>query len=216
MDQVISALTSAGIMVILNNHTSNAEWCCGNDGNTLWYNSLYPETSQSVIGSDWQGMVGRYVSNRLVIGVDLRNEPQVNATWGGSSTTDWHAAAQRGGNAVLSVNPNLLIFVEGVSYAGDLSGVSSLPVALNTPNHLVYEAHDYGYWYSGLTGYSDYKNRISSKWGYLVPGSNTQPFWIGEFGTCNTAATCVNSSSNTDNGYWFNFVTTYLQAYNLD
>lgn len=213
MDQVVSALTAAGIMVILDNHNSNAEWCCGNDGNTLWYNSFYPETSWI---SDWKGMVQRYQSNPSVIGVDLRNEPRVNATWGGSSTTDWHAASERGGSAVQSINPNLLIFVEGISYAGDLSGVASLPVVLNVANRLIYEAHDYGYWHSGLTSYSDYKNIITPKWGYLVSGTNPQPFWIGEFGTCNGASTCVNSSSNADNGYWFNFVTTYLQAYNLD
>jgi endoglucanase len=212
-DQVVSALTSAGIMVILDDHTSNAIWCCGNDGNTLWYNSSYPETSWI---SDWQGMANRYKSNTAVIGVDLRNEPRVNATWGGSSTTDWHAAAQRGGNAVLSVNPNLLVFVEGVSYAGDLSGVSSLPVALSVANRLIYEAHDYGYWHSGLTSYTDYKNAITPKWGYLVTGTNPKPFWIGEFGTCNTASTCVNSSNNTDLGYWFSFVTAYMQAYSVD
>ena len=39
--------------------------------------------------------------------------------------------AQRGGNAVLGVNPNLLVFVEGVNYAGDLSDVASLPATLN-------------------------------------------------------------------------------------
>jgi endoglucanase len=52
-NQVIAALTAAGIMVVLDNHNSNAEWCCGNDGNTLWYNSTYPESSWL---ADWQGM----------------------------------------------------------------------------------------------------------------------------------------------------------------
>ena len=115
-----------------------------------------------------------------------------------------------------SVNSNLLIFVEGISYAGDLSGVSSLPVSLTVGNHLVYEAHDYGYWYSGLTGKSNYESIINPKWGYLITGSNPQPFWIGEFGTCNTASTCVSSSSNADNGYWFGLITGYLRAHNVD
>lgn len=212
-DQVISALTNAGIMVILDNHSSDAMWCCGNDNDTLWYNSNYPETSWI---ADWQGIVARYDSNPYVIGVDLRNEPRVNATWGGSSSTDWHAAAQRGGNAVLGVDSNMLIFVEGISYAGDLSGVSSLPITLNVSNRVVYEAHDYGYWYSGLTGKSDYESKINPKWGYLITGTNPQPFWIGEFGTCNTADTCVSSSSNTDNGYWFGLITGYLRAHNVD
>lgn len=213
-DQVIAALTNAGIMVILDNHSSNAEWCCSTtDGNTLWYNSAYPETSWI---ADWEGIVARYDSNPYVIGVDLRNEPRGTATWGGSSTTDWHAAAQRGGDAVQTVDSNLLIFVEGISYAGDLSGVASLPISLTTSQRVVYEAHDYGYWYSGLTGMSDYESIINPKWGYLITGTNPQPFWIGEFGTCNTASTCVSSSSNTDNGYWFSLLTGYLEAHNVD
>jgi endoglucanase len=212
-DQVVSALTNAGIMVILDNHMSNAAWCCSTtDGNTLWYNSAYPETNWI---ADWQGIVGRYKSNPLVIGADLRNEPRGTTTWGGSASTDWHAAAQRGGNAVLSVNPNLLIFVEGVSYAGDLTGVASLPVQLNVANRVVYEAHDYGFWYSNLTS-SSYASAIAKKWGYLVTGGSPQPVWIGEFGTCNTATTCVSSTSNTDNGFWFGLLTSYIQTHNLD
>lgn len=213
LDQVVSALTSAGIMVILDNHTSNAEWCCGNDGNTLWYNSTYPETNWI---SDWQSMANRYKSNSAVIGVDLRNEPRINATWGGSSTTDWHAAAQRGGNAVLGVNPNLLVFVEGVSYAGDLSGVTSLPITFNVPNHVVYEAHDYGFWYSGFASYTSYQNTITPKWGFLVTGTNPLPLWIGEFGTCDTASTCVSSSNTADLGDWFGYITTYMQTNNVN
>lgn len=214
LDQVVAALTNAGIMVILDNHNSNAEWCCSTtDGNTLWYNSQYPQTSWI---ADWQGIVLRYQNNPMVIGADLRNEPRGSATWGGSANTDWHAAATSGGNAVLSANPNLLIFVEGINYALDLSGAANLPVQLNLPNRLVYEAHDYAFDYSNLSGYSDYVSRITPKWGYLVTGSNPQPLWVGEFGTCNTADTCVSSSNSSNNGYWFNLLTTYLQQYSID
>jgi endoglucanase len=214
LDQVIGALTTAGIMVILDNHNSNAEWCCSTtDGNSLWYNSQYPQANWI---TDWQGMVQRYQNNPLVIGADLRNEPRSPATWGGSSADDWHAAAELGGNAVLSVNPNLLVFVEGVNYALDLSGVASLPVQLNVADQLVYEAHDYSFDYSGLTSYGDYTSQISSRWGYLVTGSNPQPLWIGEFGTCNTAGNCVDSDSNGDGGYWFNMVTAFIQEYGID
>ena len=214
LDQVIAALTSAGIMVILDNHNSNAGWCCSTtDGNTLWYNSDYPQSSWI---ADWQGMAQRYASNSLVIGADLRNEPRGTASWGGSAGTDWHAAAELGGNAVLGVNPHLLIFVEGISYALDLSGAQSLPVQLNVPNQLVYEAHNYSFDYSKLSSYSDYLGRITPKWGYLVTGSNPQPLWIGEFGTCNTADTCIDSDSSSDGGYWFNMVTAYIQQNGID
>ncbi len=218
MDAVIAALTSDGIMVILDNHTSNAEWCCStSDGNSLWYNSAYPQTSWI---NDWVGMVARYQSNPLVIGADLRNEPRGTATWGSSSSTgsstDWHAAAETGGNAVLAQNPNLLIFVEGVNFALDLSGAASLPVTLNTSNKLVYEAHNYGFDYSGLDGYSSYLNDIQTDIAYLVNGTNPQPLWIGEFGTCNTSTTCVDSTSSSDNGYWYGFATEWIQQYGID
>lgn len=215
LDQVVAALSNAGIMVILDNHMSNAGWCCSTtDNNELWYNSTY---SQADWIADWQTMAQRYQGNPWVIGADLRNEPRSPATWGGSASTDWHAAAQLGGNAVLAVNPGLLIFVEGVSYAGDLSGVASLPVQLTVTNHLVYEAHDYGFWYSsGFTSYSNYVNTITPKWGYLVTGANPQPLWIGEFGTCDTANTCVSSTNATDLGYWFNAMTSFLADYGVD
>ncbi len=215
-DTVINALTNAGIMVILDNHMSNAGWCCSTtDNNELWYNSSYPEANWI---ADWQAMATRYQSNPMVIGVDLRNEPRSPATWGGNASTDWHAAAERGGNAVLTINPHLLVFVEGVNYAGDLSGVANLPVQLNVANQLVYEAHDYGFWYSSssLTSYSTYVNNITPKWGYLVTGSNPQQVWIGEFGTCNSADTCDSSNSSADLGYWFSMVSSYVRDNNLD
>ena len=214
-DTVVNALTSAGIMVILDNHVSTAMWCCGNDVNSLWYNSSYPLANWL---SDWEGMVGRYTGNPMVIGTDLRNEPRISAVWGGGGSADWHAAATTAGNDVLSVNSNLLIFVEGVSYAGDLSGVSSLPVTLNTSNRVVYEAHDYGFWYNSdpLSGYSDWYGRINPKWGYLVTGSNPQPFWIGEFGTCNNASTCVSSTNNAQLGFWYQIFHQFLWQYGVD
>lgn len=214
LDQVIAELSRAGMMVILDNHNSNAEWCCNDkDNNQLWYNGDYPESSWI---RDWKSIAVRYKNNPWVIGADLRNEPRTTATWGGSASTDWEAAAVRGGNAVLSVDSKLLIFVEGVNYALDLSGVSRLPVHLKIAHRLVYEAHDYGYDYSHLSGYSDYTSRITPRWGYLVTGSNPQPVWVGEFGTCNTADGCIASSKSGDDGCWFGFLTTYIQQYKLD
>ena len=65
---------------------------------------------------------------------------------------DWRLAAERGGNAVLAVNPSLLIFVEGTDcynndcdwWGGNLEGAQTYPVVLNVAHQLVYSAHDYG------------------------------------------------------------------------
>jgi endoglucanase len=210
-ETVVKDLASAGLMVVLDNHTSNAEWCCsGTDGNTLWYNSGYP---QSAWLADWKAVATEFKSVPQVIGVDLRNEPRGAAAWGGSAADDWHAAATTGGDAVQSVDPNLLIFVEGIAYAGNLSGVSSLPVTLTDANHLVYEAHEYGYWHSGVASYDAWVSDIQSDWGYLV---GHDPLWIGEFGTCNTAATCVSSTNPSDLGLWFSVFTRYLEYHNVN
>ena len=41
-DETVKSLTKAGVMVILNNHISDAKWCCGAmDGNGLWHNKNY-------------------------------------------------------------------------------------------------------------------------------------------------------------------------------
>jgi endoglucanase len=213
MDEVVAALREAGIMVILDNHTSDAEWCCKNDGNNLWYNDRYPESSWI---RDWKGMAKRYANNPMVIGADVRNEPRISATWGGNSATDWHAAAERAGNAVLSANPSMLIFVEGIDYALDLSRVTALPVRLKKANRVVYEAHDYSFDHHGLTDYTSYVKDITPKWGYLATGPNPTPLWIGEFGTCNTAKTCITSTLPSDNGFWFNFLAMYVKQQHLD
>ena len=41
-DATVKALVKAGVMVILNNHISDAGWCCSvTDGNGLWHNYNY-------------------------------------------------------------------------------------------------------------------------------------------------------------------------------
>jgi endoglucanase len=229
--EIVQDLANAGIMIILDNHTSNAEVCCsGTDGNTLWYNATY---SQADWIADWESMVATFDDIPQVIGVDLRNEPRpgptaaTTATWGGSSGTDWQAAAELGGDAVQSVDPNLLIFVEGVNYALDLSGVSSLPVVLTDPDHVVYEAHDYGFDFSGgVSGYDNFVSQISytdasdpAKNNYWAPLVGKVPLWIGEFG-CDTTANataaesdCSDSSGNL--GPWFGPLIRFLNYHNL-
>lgn len=41
-DKTVESLTDAGVAVILNNHMSDAGWCCSTtDGNGLWHNNNY-------------------------------------------------------------------------------------------------------------------------------------------------------------------------------
>ncbi len=74
LDAVITELARQGLLVILDNHTSDADWCCSDmDQNGLWWNSRYSELDWI---SDWRAMVHRYREQPAVVGVDLRNEPR--------------------------------------------------------------------------------------------------------------------------------------------
>src|SRR5919198_280255 len=206
-DEVVLALTSQQLMVVLDNHNSDALWCCGDDGNDLWYNDRYPESSWL---GDWEAMAARYRSNPLVVGADLRNEPRIRATWGGPAATDWRAAAGRGGDAVLSGDPDLLVIVEGVQYAADLSRAAHLPVELDVPDRVVYSAHDYVWFEPGVTSAEEWHAQVRPRWAYLTEESDPQPLWVGEFGTCNTSPGCVRSASPADPGLWFEALTAFL------
>ena len=59
------------------------------------------------------------------------------------SETDWAAAAERAGNRLLEINPDMLIIVEGILSAGNLMGALIHPIELSRPEKLVYSGHIY-------------------------------------------------------------------------
>jgi len=83
-DRVVEALTSAGVMVVLNNHTTHPMWCCNLDTDELWYTSDYSEQQWL---DDWAMMATRYRKNPRVIAADLRNEVRPR-TLAGTSIPD--------------------------------------------------------------------------------------------------------------------------------
>jgi endoglucanase len=193
LDAVVDALGAEGLLVILNNHMSDAGPCCSDtDGNALWYNERYPETAWI---ADWTTLARRYRDRPWVVGADLRNEVRSLAMmqWGGQAGEryDWPSAAERCGNALLAVNPDLLIVVEGASYAKFLQGVKERPIRLEVPARVVYSAHDYPWHHRTLDGAADnwtapgeLYDTLDAWWGYLLEEGQawTAPVWLGEFG----------------------------------
>jgi endoglucanase len=189
MDKIVAYAGQIGLRIILDRH------CPSTAGQSaLWYTPAYP--AQRWI-SDWQMLASRYRGNTTVVGADLHNEPHDEACWGcGDTGRDWRLAAERAGNAILSVNPDWLIIVEGVQnyngdyywWGGNLSGAGTYPVRLNVPNRLVYSAHDYPSTVSAQQWFNDpsYPNNLpaiwDSHWGYLHK-NNIAPVLLGEFGT---------------------------------
>lgn len=213
MDKIITAAGQVGLKVILDQHRPDAS-----AQSALWYTQAYPETRWL---ADWRLLARHYLGDSTVIGADLHNEPHAPACWGcGSPTSDWRLAAERGGNAILAINPHWLIFVEGVDcmpvagsvsrdcywWGGNLEGVASAPVQLNIPHQLVYSTHDYPAEISAQPWFSDpaYPQNLpgiwKKYWGYLIT-QNLAPVWLGEFGT--TLTTHADQQ-------WFTAITHYL------
>ena len=126
--------------------------------------------------------------------MDLWDQPIASkAAWNwGPSTFDWRVGAQSAGNAILTVNPQWLIFVAGMGFSGwagsDLTGVRNSPLVLKLPNQLVYSTHDrsqdsYLQPYFLNSSYpANLRDVWRSKWGYLHEQS-ISPVFVGSFGT---------------------------------
>ena len=224
LDKIVAQAGVAGLRVILDNHRSEAGDSAESNG--LWFTSSYPESAWI---HDWTVLAQRYANNPTVIGFDLRNEPHNafsgGACWDCGGANDWHLAAERAGNAVLAVNPKLLIFVEGTDayrsndyywWGGNLAGVANSPVVLNVANQLVYSAHDYGpteyqqQWFNGSTTAASLGAVWTAHWGYIAK-NGIAPVWLGEFGTTNDDAS-VRSTAAGSEGQWFQSLVGYLKA----
>jgi endoglucanase len=221
LDQVIDYAGDIGLKVILDDHRSEA----GDDAeqNGLWYTSEYPEAAWI---NDWKLLANRYRGNSTVIGMDLRNEPHTvngqGACWACGGLNDWHLAAIRAGNAILAIEPRLLILVEGVDvynndyywWGGNLQGVQSSPVQLSVPGRLVYSAHTYGPsnfhqpWFNSGTTVADLQARAIRNWGY-IPLNGIAPVCIGEFGTSADASELLDTRPGTE-GQWFHAIIDFL------
>jgi endoglucanase len=192
-DAVVDALGREGLMVILDNHRSRGDWCCDEThGDGLWHTPAYPESAWI---ADWKAVAARYADRPFVIAAELRNEIRpdpplgLKPSWGGGDlATGWRAAAMRGGEAVLAVDPRLLIVVGGIGYQTQLGGVRDQPATLSVPRRLVYAAHDYA-WNRTADELRDpalFARRSMERWDFVrQPGQAfTAPVLISEFGGC--------------------------------
>ena len=212
LDKLVAAARQRGLKIVLDRHRM-----IPNVVTELWYTSLY---TQARWISDWQILALHYRGNDTVIGCDLHNEPNGVATWGsGDLSTDWRLAAERAGNAILAMNPNLLIFVEGINFGANLTQVGTNPafqpynpVLLTVANQLIYSPHDYPQSVAGnLPRYSDptYPANLPGvwdiNWGYLEE-AGIAPTWLGEWGT---------KDLTTSDQQWFRTLTSYLLAHGM-
>ena len=153
-----------------------------------------------------------------MIGIDLTNEPHL-LTWAA-----WSNLCSQGGQAVLSVNPNLTIWVEGVGNASTNGGFAAnwggnLVEAAAIPgipaNRLVFSPHTYGPSVSVLPYFSaaNYPANLPGIWDTLFGHLAGQGFTVitGEFGGHYTTS----STPSQNDKLWQDSYVNYLIAKGL-
>ena len=230
MDRFIQGAQSRGLKIILDRHDPTADL-----RPELWYTDQVPQTRWI---QDWVMLARHYRGNATVIGADLANEPHGPATWGdGNPSTDWRLAAQQAGNAILAVNPDWLILVEGVEqyqgdtywwngnlpgarqyqsdfywWGGNLERAQQDPVRLSKPDKLVYSAHDYGpeiYMQSWFQN-PDFPHNLPQVWQQhwaYLQMDGIAPVVLGEFGG--------RSMGQDIGGVWQRSLVAFLKAHNI-
>lgn len=190
MDAVVAGARERGLRVLLDRHRPGAA-----AQSALWYTEDFPESRWI---ADWTMLAARYRDDPTVIGADLHNEPHGPACWAcGDASRDWAAAATRAGNAILAVQPNWLILIEGVElqrdgtatwWGGGLADAGAAPIQLAVPHRVVYAPHDYPAsvfaqpWFDAVDYPANLPAVWDRHWGYLAR-DGIAPVLLGEFGT---------------------------------
>ncbi|NJR50205.1 MAG: cellulase family glycosylhydrolase [Leptolyngbyaceae cyanobacterium CSU_1_3] len=192
MDLLIQEAGRQGLLILLDSHRLNNQRIP-----ELWYGDGFTEADW--IGT-WTMLAERYKNQPNVIGADLKNEPHGRASWGtNNKATDWRLAAERSGNAILKVNRNWLIVVEGVEnnvpgqrlkrhwMGGNLEGVRRFPVRLSVRNQLVYSPHEYGPGVFNQPWFAErsFPRNMPDRWEtgfFYIARQKIAPILVGELG----------------------------------
>ncbi|MCL7042544.1 hypothetical protein MKW94_018705 [Papaver nudicaule] len=184
-DAVVDELGKQGIMVVLDNHVTMPQWCCGDgDGNGFFGDKFFDP-------NEWQQglsiVANRFKGKPQVVGMSMRNElrgPRQNKQ-------DWYRYVRLGGETIHKLNPKLLVIISGLGYDTDLSFLKNETLNSNFDNKLVYEGH----WYAFSGGRrEDWVHKtpdqicaitmkeFDDKLDFVTSAQNPIPLFLSEFG----------------------------------
>ena len=162
-DQLMKWCKDYGIKVMVDVHSAAAN-NAGHNFN-LWYgmsssmagNSGYTFTTQDWIDG-WVWLVTQYKDDDTLIACDLKNEPHGKpdegdkaAKWDDSEDeNNWKYAAEKCGNAILDVNPNMLIMIEGIESSPKAGYTYADAPITEIGKYQVYTNYDGGWWGGNL------------------------------------------------------------------
>lgn len=151
---VVDELWSRGVMTVLDNHVSRAQWCCNlTDGNG-WFDTAFgyvADNSRFFNTSLWldglQAVAAWAPSHPGVIGMSLRNEIRQSWLQGSNGPyDDWYTFITQAAELVHSTNPDLLVIVGGGLSSTDLTMVRDRPLDFSAwQGKHVWEMHAYSF-----------------------------------------------------------------------
>lgn len=208
MDMWMAEADRQGLYVMLDFHSLSKvrqypTWWLSNpsDFSMVYNNQAY---TQDEWIRDLKFIAQRYANLAHFFAIDIDNEPNSVVRWstGDPNTTNpayyWKAAAESAASAILAVNPNLLIFVQGIN--GNFDGVENPNLSMNwgedfqpeayqplniPANKLVLSPHTYGpdVYMKSSFGAPNFPANLPADWdtlfGKLYPA---HPVIVGEWG----------------------------------
>ncbi|HMG22251.1 MAG TPA: cellulase family glycosylhydrolase, partial [Kofleriaceae bacterium] len=186
LEYTLAKTQAAGVLVVIDFHTCNPAQIGGGLPGSPIACSGY---SLSKWLADLQTLATLSKTFTNVVGIDLTNEPHL-LTW-----SAWANLVSQGGQAVLAVNPNVTIWVEGVANASASGGFGANwgqnlfeagPITGIPANRLVFSPHSYGPSVAAQSYFSasNYPANMPAIWDTLYGHLVGQGFTVvaGEFG----------------------------------
>ncbi|MDY4413909.1 MAG: cellulase family glycosylhydrolase, partial [Ruminococcus sp.] len=170
-NQAVAWCRELGIKIMIDIHC--AETASAGHQVSLWYTDKY-STEDWLEALEW--VSDYYKDDDTIIAMDIKNEPHgtadtpnLMAKWDNSTDlNNWKYAAERGAEAVMKANPNLLVMVEGVEVYPKFEEGADW-----TSQNIDYSRYPYSYyhhtWWGGnFRGVKDYPLDLGEHQSQLV------------------------------------------------
>lgn len=165
-NQAVEWCRELGLKIMIDIHS--AETASAGHQVSVWYTDKF-STEDWLDALNW--VADYYKDDDTILAIDLKNEPHgtadtptTMAKWDDSTDdNNWRYAAQRGAQAVLSANPNLLVMVEGVEVYPKFDEGADW-----TSQNIDYSRYPYSYYYH-------------TWWGGNFRGVKDYPLDLGEY-----------------------------------
>ncbi|MDC7223611.1 MAG: cellulase family glycosylhydrolase [Spirochaetales bacterium] len=208
MDAIIEEAGNQGLRIVLDCHSREAD---GYYEETLWYTDDFSEEEWI---EDWEMLAERYKDTDNVVAYDINNEPHGGyivegmtpaATWGFDleeyGDTNWKEAAEKCAQAILDIDPDIFIVIQGVQdyegsnywWGSNHAGLNDYPITDLPTNRVIYSVHEYGPEVSSQDWFDDedFPDNLPSVWEeafWFIYEEDLGGLYIGEIGITEDSA----------------------------